>query len=68
MLHPLDDFLVIDYPHSQPNHSILTLEETFVKLGVPLSEEKTLGPARKLDILGIALDSTNMQASLPWIN
>lgn len=61
----LDDFLVIDYPHSQPDHSTLVLKETFSKLGVPLSEEKTLGPLHKLYFLGITLDSVNMQASLP---
>lgn len=52
-------------PHSQLNYSILALKETFVKLRVHLSEEKTLDPLRKLDFLGISLDSTKMQASLP---
>lgn len=34
-------------------------------MGVPLSEEKTIGPTTKLEFLGIMLDSVSMKASLP---
>ena len=65
VLHLLDDFLVIDFPNSQPERSIKTVKEVFAKLGVPLSLEKTVGPVKNLEFLGIILDSELMQASLP---
>lgn len=65
VLHLLDDFLVVDFPHSQPDRCITALKNTFKELGVPLSEEKTKGPAKAIEFLGIILDSDLMQASLP---
>lgn len=64
VLHLLDDFLLIDFPSSQS--SVLeTLKSLFFELGVPLSNEKTMGPSTSLEFLGIVLDSVQMQASLP---
>lgn len=65
VLHLLDDFLLVDYPHAKPDHAIITLKDTFKNLGVPLSEEKTSGPLQAIEFLGIKLDSVLMQASLP---
>lgn len=65
VLHLLDDFLLVDYPNSKPDRCISALKHTFKKLGVPLSEEKTIGPLQSLEFLGITLDSNSMQASLP---
>lgn len=64
----MNDFLVIDYPHAQPFHCIHTLKETFDKLGIPLSEEKTLGPTHCLEFLGITLNSVKMQHPCLSIN
>ena len=36
-----------------------------MSLGVPLSDEKTIGPLTKIEFLGIDLDSITFQASLP---
>ncbi|XP_041922810.1 uncharacterized protein LOC121686960 [Alosa sapidissima] len=64
VLHLLDDFLLIDFPSAKT--SVLdTLRQTFSTIGVPLSEEKTVGPLTSLEFLGIMLDSVKMQASLP---
>ncbi|XP_046873720.1 LOW QUALITY PROTEIN: uncharacterized protein LOC124466092 [Hypomesus transpacificus] len=65
VLHLLDDFLVVDFPCSPPARCITVLRDTFDELGVPLSDEKTVGPLTSLEFLGIQLDSVLMQASLP---
>ena len=65
VLHLLDDFLLIDPPHDSSGSSLGKLRSCFRSLGVPLSDEKTLGPATRLEFLGITLDSVEMQASLP---
>ncbi|XP_024865010.1 uncharacterized protein LOC112451073 [Kryptolebias marmoratus] len=65
VLHLLDDFLLIDHPSHLPSSSLSKLRQLFHQVGVPLSEEKTLGPATSLDFLGITLDSVSMVASLP---
>ena len=64
ILHLLNEFLLIDFPSFQT--SILdTLKQIFSDIGVPLSEEKNLGPSTSLEFLDILLDSVNMQAFLP---
>ena len=64
VLHLLDDFLLIDFPSSSPD-SLPKLKATFDELGVPLSAEKTVGPVKSIEFLGIVLDSEKMEASLP---
>ncbi|XP_076158650.1 uncharacterized protein LOC143141830 [Alosa pseudoharengus] len=64
VLHLLDDFLLVDFPSSE-NSVLDTLKRVFSAVGVPLSEEKTMGPLTRLEFLGIMLDSVKMQASLP---
>lgn len=65
VLHLLDDFLLVDFPSATPDVSISALKRTFSHLGIPLSEEKTIGPVKVIEFLGITLDSNLMQASLP---
>lgn len=65
VLHLLDDFLLVDHKNAKPGRCISALKHTFTELGVPLSEEKTLGPLKVIEFLGITLDSNLMQASLP---
>ncbi|XP_016535343.1 proline-rich protein 36-like [Poecilia formosa] len=64
VLHLLDDFLLID-PPSHSSRSLSELKALFNRVGVPLSEEKTVGPSKRLEFLGITLDSKEMVASLP---
>ena len=59
LVHLLDDFLP---PPAQGLHALTTV---FSQLGVPLSLEKTEGPATTLEFLGITLDSVAFKASLP---
>ncbi|XP_029927907.1 uncharacterized protein LOC115373572 [Myripristis murdjan] len=65
LLHFLDDFLLIDPPHDNSGSSLSKLKLLFQYLGVPLSDEKTSGPATRLEFLGITLDTVEMKASLP---
>uniref|UniRef100_UPI0037E76AD8 uncharacterized protein n=1 Tax=Semicossyphus pulcher TaxID=241346 RepID=UPI0037E76AD8 len=65
VLHLLDDFLLIDPPHDGSGSSLGKLKHCFQVLGVPLSEEKTVGPDTRLEFLGITLDTIEMKASLP---
>lgn len=65
VLHLLDDFFLVDPPASAPGPSLPKLKLLFRRLGVPLSDEKTVGPATALEFLGIKLDSVAMVASLP---
>lgn len=65
VLHLLDDFLVVTPPSSPPRFGLSSLITAFDALGVPLSEEKTVGPATSIEFLGITLDSVSFQASLP---
>lgn len=65
VLHLLDDFLGVDFPASPPAQCISIVRDVFSSLGVPLSEEKTVGPGTHIEFLGIMLDGAPMQASLP---
>ena len=64
-LHLLDDFLVINAPHTDADRSITLLTMIFGQLHLPLSKPKTIGPSHCLEYLGITLDTENMQARLP---
>ncbi|XP_016519228.1 uncharacterized protein LOC103155683, partial [Poecilia formosa] len=64
VIHLLDDFVVVTPPSSPPHSGLNTLTHAFSQLGVPLSEEKTVGPQTSLEFLGITLDSSSFQASL----
>ncbi|XP_072306544.1 uncharacterized protein [Eucyclogobius newberryi] len=65
LVHLLDDFLLVSPISSPPARDLLTLKNVFSSLGVPLLEEKTLGPSTSLEFLGITLDTVKYQASLP---
>ncbi|XP_017162018.1 uncharacterized protein LOC103469647 [Poecilia reticulata] len=63
VIHLLDDFLVVTPPSSPPRSGLNALTQAFSQLGIPLSEEKTVGPRTSLEFLGITLDSLSFQAS-----
>lgn len=53
--HVLDNFLLIDYPHAKPNHSITMLKD--INQEFPYQREKTSGPLQVIEFLGNTLDS-----------
>ena len=60
--HYLDDFLTLGPPASPVCHNNLqTCVRLCTKLGLPLHPDKLEGPATRLTILGIELDSENLQ-------
>ncbi|KAG1927366.1 proline-rich protein 36-like [Pimephales promelas] len=65
LIHLLDDFLIISPPGAIPAAQILTVQKVFSELGIPIAQEKTMGPATSIEFLGINLDSVRFQASLP---
>ena len=65
ILHLLDAFWTIDRPDSTPERTMAIVTLVFHMLGLPLSQNKTVGPTYVLGYLGILLDSIRMEASLP---
>ena len=64
--HYLDDFLTLGPPSSLVCHNNLqTCVRLCQQLGLPLHPDKLEGPATRLTILGIELDSETLQARLP---
>ena len=66
MTHYLNDYIVLGSADtSQCERDLKILVNVCECLGVPLAEEKMEGPATRLEILGIIVDSETMQLSLP---
>nr|XP_015206548.1 PREDICTED: uncharacterized protein LOC102697944 [Lepisosteus oculatus] len=65
LVHLLDDFLTIDFPHTPPARASSTLTSVFGKLGVPLATDKTTGPSHIIQFLRITLNSINFSVSMP---
>ena len=64
--HYLDDFITLGKPGMGECEFHCRLVQEFCgRLGVPLAEEKTVGPATCLAYLGIELDSKAMELRLP---
>ena len=64
--HYLDDFAIIGSPGSDEIHkSFSTRQSVCTRLGVPLAQHKTEGPATRITFLGITIDTQAGQLSLP---
>ena len=61
----LDDFLFIGPTGEECAHGLWAFEDLCRKLNLPLAEEKTVSPSREVLFLGIHLDTTLKQASIP---
>ncbi|KAL0159404.1 hypothetical protein M9458_043129, partial [Cirrhinus mrigala] len=55
------DFLIISPPDAIPAAHILTIKKVFSELGIPIAQEKTMGPTTSIEFLGINLDSVKFQ-------
>ncbi len=67
LIHLLDDFLIISPPEAIPA-PISSQSKIFSELGIPIAQEKTLGPATSIEFLGINLDSVKSEVSLPNVH
>ena len=66
LLHYLDDFITAGPPHSDQCARNLLLAQTVCwTLGLPLHPDKCVGPATRLVVLGIELDSLEQCTRLP---
>ena len=65
VLHILDDFLFISETETKCRADLDSFLSMCQYLGVPISHEKTEGPATTLQFAGITLDSVKMEARLP---
>ena len=66
VIHYLDDFLFIGRATSTNcQHSLNCFRALCATLGVPIAEDKTVGPTKCLTFLGIELDTEAMVLRLP---
>ena len=66
MLHYLDDFLVLGAPRSDDcGRALEVVKSSCDELGVPLAEDKVVGPVPVIQFLGFILDSEKMEVRLP---
>lgn len=69
--HILDDFLIIEPASALPPYSQICQESltsmllSFKSLNIPIATDKTAGPTRVIEFMGIILDSDSMEARLP---
>ena len=66
--HYLDDFIVVGSPRTTECQEGLQIAlDTCCRLGFPVADEKTVGPATLITFLGIEVDSVGMQLRLPMV-
>ena len=66
VFHYLDDFTILGSPNSDECIGSLTvMRQACAELGIPLADHKTEGPATRVTFLGIMIDTTAGQLSLP---
>ncbi len=64
--HYLDDYILVGPPHSQVCQTQLQiLLDECARLGVPIADHKTEGPATKVTFLGIVIDTVKEELRLP---
>ena len=65
-VHYLDDFLILGHPRSDKCKVALDpFNSTCQQLEIPLAPEKTVGPSKVLEFLGIGLGTEKMNIFLP---
>ena len=66
IFHYVDDFIIVGQPRSEEcAHAVSTTLNIFSTLGVPVEPDKCEGPSTSLTILGIEVDTDQMQLRLP---
>ena len=63
LMHYLDDYLTAGHPGSEEcQRNLMNICQI---LGIPLAEDKVMGPTTSIEFLGIQLDTSRMEARLP---
>ena len=65
LVHYLDDFFFVNYTATSCQRDMTRFISLSEFLGVPLAEDKLVGPTQCLTYLGIEIDSVNMTVRLP---
>ena len=66
--HYADDFLLVSSnSRLSCSHALLKFKEICHRLGVPLAEDKTVGPTSNIVFLGLQIDSELMTISIPLV-
>lgn len=65
MIHILDDFLIVNHTLQDCQTDLNTFLQMCANINVPMSREKTIGPATCISFAGIELDTLQMLARLP---
>jgi len=65
IIHLLDDFLIIAPSETLCQGQLHLFPDLCIYLGIPITPEKTCGPATTLSFAGIELDSVSFEAHLP---
>ena len=66
VVHYLDDFLVAGAAHSNDCAYLMSeLKGMCEQFGVPMAEEKTIGPTSVLTFLGLEINTNHMTVSIP---
>ena len=66
VFHYLDDFIAVAPPASpECARALDTLNESYVRLGIPIAEHKWDGPTTCLTFLGIEINMNTLQLRLP---
>ena len=65
IVHYLDDFFLCATSSDQCQAHMDTMRSLFSELGVPLAEDKTVGPSQCITYLGIEIDSLHQTIRLP---
>ena len=61
----LDDYLLISTSYSSASQDLSFFTQLASEIRLPLAEDKTTGPTKKLTFLGIELDVDTMESRLP---
>ena len=65
VLHILDDFLFLAKTETKCRTDVLNFLRLCGYLGVPIAQEKTVGPSQVIQFAGITLDSVRQEVRLP---
>ncbi len=65
LVHYLDDFLLGARSKAKCSESLQVFRNVCTRVGMPIAEDKTVGPARKLSFLGLGLDTLKQCVGVP---
>ena len=65
IIHYLDDFLICAQSREESASYMQAMTAIFSELGVPISDDKTVGPSQVVTYLGIEIDTVSMSMRLP---